>query len=258
MTCWIGTSGWQYRSWKGRFYPDDLPQRRWLEHYASRFRTVEVNNTFYRLPPADTFAAWRDGTPDDFVYAIKASRFLTHVRRLRDPAEPVQRLLEHAAPLRGKLGPVLVQLPPTMRRDDARLRDLLDAWPARVRLALEVRHESWFDDAVYDALHRAGAALCLTDRDGRPQEPLVRTASWGYVRLHHGTAHPVPCYGDRALRSWVERVGDRWGDDGDVFVFFNNDPEGCAVRDAARFAELAGRAGLPTTRTVDRRDVSVG
>lgn len=258
MTLWIGTSGWQYASWRGRFYPDDLPQRAWLDYYASRFRTVEVNNTFYRLPGAETFAAWKQGTPDDFVFVVKASRFLSHIKRLKDPEEPVQRFVDRARSLGAKLGPTLVQLPPTFRRDDERLDGLLRAWPSALPMAIEFRHDSWFDDEVLARLRACGVPLCLTDRDGRPQEPLHATAEWGYLRLHHGTANPRPCYGDRALHSWLERIDQLWPRHADVFVFFNNDPEGCAIRDAARFAELAGRAGFDTTRTVDRAAVSVG
>jgi uncharacterized protein YecE (DUF72 family) len=258
VTLWIGTSGWQYTSWRGRFYPADLAQRRWLEHYARCFRTVEVNNTFYRLPTEQTFQAWNDGTPDDFVFAIKASRFLTHVKRLRDPGDAVNRLLEHARPLLPKTAAVLAQLPPNFPCDQSRLDHFLDVWPSGRRLAVEFRHASWFDDDVFARLRSEGVALVLTDRDGRPQEPLEVTAGWGYVRLHHGTATPRPCYGDRALHSWIERIGRLWGDGADVYVYFNNDPAGCAVRDAARFAELAAREGLEVTRTVDRRSVTVG
>jgi uncharacterized protein YecE (DUF72 family) len=258
VTLWIGTSGWQYKSWKGRFYPEDLPQKDWLDHYAQRFRTVEVNNTFYRLPKPETFESWRAGTPDDFVFVVKASRFLSHVKRLKDPDEPVERFLTHARPLGAKLGPVLVQLPPNLPCDLGLLRHFLDVWPARHRLTIEFRHRSWFDDEVLDLLRDRNIALSLTDRDGRPLEPLEATAPWGYVRMHHGRANPRPCYGDRALHSWLERIGDLWKRDDDVFVFFNNDPEGCAVRDAARFAELADRSGWNVTRTVDRGAVTVG
>lgn len=243
----IGTSGWQYRDWRGAFYPARLPQREWLEHYAERFALVEVNNTFYRLPERATFEDWAARTPEDFEFVVKASRFLTHVRRLQEPAEPVARLLEHAAGLGAKLGPVLLQLPPNLRAEPARLAGTLDRFPAGRRLAVEPRHPSWFADEVYDLLSERGAALCLTDRAGR-RGPVERTADWAFLRLHEGTASPRPYYGDGALASWVKRLAQRWPSNADCYVFFNNDPGACAPRNAARFAQLAARVGLTVTR----------
>jgi len=238
----IGTSGWQYRDWRGPFYPRDLPQKTWLEHYAERFPTVEVNNTFYRLPERSTFEAWAERTPADFCFVIKASRYLTHLRRLQDPAEPVARLVDAARGLGPKLGTVLVQLPPTLRLDLDRLDETLGEFGRHgIRVALEVRHPSWLIDEVFELLRTNDVALCLTDRAGRRDE-VRRTAGWGYVRLHEGTASPRPCYGDAALRSWVDRINDTWSRTEDVYVFFNNDPRACAVRNAARFSELAARA----------------
>lgn len=258
MTVWVGTSGWQYRHWRGCFYPNGLPQRRWFEHYASRFDTVEVNNTFYRLPERSTFSEWHDASPAGFVFALKMSRFVTHVRRLRDPEEPVRRFLDHSEPLAPKTGPVLVQLPPDLRLDLERLEAFLDVWPRSRRVAVELRHRSWMVRDTFDLLREKGAALVLTDRDGRPQEPLERTATWGYVRLHHGTAEPRPCYGEAALQSWVDRIASLWAHGEEVYVYFNNDPEGCAVRDAAWFGELCARDGLRPSSTPDRSSISVG
>lgn len=248
MPMLVGTSGWQYADWRGVLYPPDLPQRLWLERYGESFDTVENNNAFYRLPTWDTFAAWRDRTPPGFVMAVKASRFLTHVKRLKDPEEPVERLLGAAEGLGAKLGPILVQLPPTLRADPDRLARCLRGFPARIRVAVEPRHSSWWNTEVRDVLERSGAALCWTDRLGRPLTPLWRTADWGYVRFHEGAAHPWPSYGDQALRAWVRRIGETWGDD-DSFVYFNNDPGGAAVRNAVRFAELARTAGRLVTHT---------
>jgi uncharacterized protein YecE (DUF72 family) len=245
----VGTSGWQYRDWRGSVYPAGLPQRDWLAWYSARFATVEVNATFYRLPEAATFARWGATVPDDFVVATKMSRFLTHVRRLRDPAEPVARFFDRAAPLGPKLGPVLVQLPPDQQVEPGRLRALLEAWPPGRRMAFEPRHRSWFTPEVERVLADHGVALARTDRRGRRPEPAWVTADWGYVRLHEGTASPRPSYGDRALRSWIERISAGWPDGADVFVYFDNDPGGCAVRDATRFAGLARRAGRTVTRT---------
>nr|MDP9020503.1 DUF72 domain-containing protein [Actinomycetota bacterium] len=184
----IGTSGWQYRDWRGTFYPTGVPARRWLEHYAARFRTVEVNNTFYRLPPAETFEAWRRTLPDDFVMALKLSRYLTHYKRLREPAEPVERFLRHAAPLGPRVGPLLLQLPPPLAVDRPRLADTLDRFPASTRVAVEFRHPSWFDDDTLSLLAARNAALVLADRRSRVLGLVERTADWGYVRFHEGRA----------------------------------------------------------------------
>lgn len=256
MALYVGTSGWQYRDWRGTFYPADLPQSRWLEHYAARFATVEVNNTFYRLPERSTFEEWAARTPDDFVFAIKASRYLTHIRRLRDPAEPVGRMLDHTRGLGSKLGPVLVQLPPNLVADPARLKETLSRFPRDVRVAFEPRHTSWFTEEVYDLLAASNAALCITDRLGK-RGVLVRTADWFFLRFHEGTAHPHPCYGDRALSSWAERLADHWPTTGDGYVFFNNDARACAVHNAARFAVLAARVGLQPTRAPKPSDIRV-
>ena len=159
MPVLVGTSGWQYRDWRGRLYPQGLAQARWLEHYADRFATVESNNAFYRLPEPATFAAWAERTPPGFVMAVKASRYLTHIRRLRDPEEPVCRLLDHARHLGPKLGPVLLQLPPTLKADPAALDRTLRAFPPGVRVAVEPRHDSWWTGEVQDLLTEHGAAV---------------------------------------------------------------------------------------------------
>jgi uncharacterized protein YecE (DUF72 family) len=247
----VGTSGWQYADWRGRLYPATLPQRLWLEHYADAFATVEVNNAFYRLPERTTFAAWRARTPGDFVVTVKISRYLTHIKRLRDPAEPVARFLERAGALGGRLGPVLVQLPPTLRADPDLLAAVLALFPAGVRVAVEPRHASWWTPPVRAVLSAAGAALCWADRRGRPVTPLWRTAEFGYVRLHEGRATPRPRYGQRALDTWLDRIADAYPDDPDVFVYFNNDPGGAAVTDAVVLAGRARRRGLAVSRTPD-------
>jgi uncharacterized protein YecE (DUF72 family) len=192
VTVLVGTSGWQYRDWRGPFYPSGLRQAEWLESYATRFSTVEVNNAFYRLPEAATFDRWAARTPEGFVVAVKASRYLTHIRRLRDPAEPVGRLLERCRHLGPKLGPVLLQLPPTLtaRHDD--LAATLDAFGDACRVAVEFRHPSWFTDETERLLRAHDAAFCLADAPSR-RTPYWRTASWGYLRLHEGRAHPPPC-----------------------------------------------------------------
>ncbi len=247
MTVFVGTSGWQYASWRGPFYPDDLAQSRWLEWFADRFQVVEVNNTFYRLPPPDTFRSWAERTPADFVIVPKVSRYLTHIKRLKDPEEPVKRFLDHAAPLGPKLGPLLVQLPPNLSADVDRLDAVLELFGDR-RVAVEFRHDSWFIDEVRSVLESHGAALCLADRQSKTVSPMWRTAEWGYVRFHEGTASPRPCYGRAVLDAWARRLAETWGPGSDVYVFFNNDPRACAVRDAAVFARLAEAAGLSSSR----------
>jgi uncharacterized protein YecE (DUF72 family) len=241
---WIGTSGWQYSSWREAFYAG-VPQRRWLEHYAECFATVENNNAFYRLPPRETFESWRERTPDGFVMAVKASRYLTHIRRLRDPAEPVARLMSAAQGLGSRLGPVLLQLPPTLRADPALLAGCLRRFPPGTRVAVEPRHPSWWTGDVRAVLERAGAALCWADRLGRPLTPLWRTTPWGYLRFHEGAARPR--YGAAALRSWAGRVAEAFGDEADVYAYFNNDPGGAAVLDAERFAAEVRRSGRTPT-----------
>jgi uncharacterized protein YecE (DUF72 family) len=257
---YVGTSGWQYRHWRGRFYPDGLPARRWLEHYTQRFATVEINNTFYRLPPRETFEQWAERFPADFVVAMKASRYLTHVKRLQEPEEPVQRLLAHAQPLRARLGPVLVQLPPTLTAKPDRLDETLRAFGTSVRVAVEPRHPSWFEDSarLREVLERHDAALCLADRGSRLITPFWRTAEWGYVRFHHGRGRPRSCYGRDALAHWAERIATTWSPSDDVFAYFNNDGEGCAVRDAVVFAHLAEKRGLHPTRVPDISEAPVG
>ncbi|SHN71486.1 Uncharacterized conserved protein YecE, DUF72 family [Geodermatophilus obscurus] len=245
MAVVIGTSGWQYRDWRGRFYPPRLPQRLWLEHHAAHFATVESNNAFYRLPERTTFEAWRARTPPDFRWAVKASRFLTHVKRLRDPEEPVARLVERMAGLGNRLDAVLLQLPPTLQADAGLLRDCLAQFPAGTRVAVEPRHDSWWTDEVRALLERYDAALCWADRAEQPVAPLWRTAGWGYLRLHTGAEGWA--YRPETLQVWAERLSETYGDS-DVLVYFNNDPGGAAVTDAVVLAEAVRRAGRTPTR----------
>ena len=253
---WIGTSGWQYRDWRpargadetGYLYPGGLPQRLWLEHYAARFATVEVNNAFYRLPERSTFEQWRERTPPDFCLAVKMSRYLTHIKRLKEPAEPVARFLDRATALGDKLGPVLLQLPPNLKADLGALDETLALFPAGVRVAVEPRHDTWWTDDLRRLLERRGAALCWADRKG-PITPLWTTTDWVYLRFHEGRAKPWPRYGRTALQTWVNRLAGV----PEAFVFFNNDPGGAAVIDAAVLAGQATRAGLTLTRTPPMR-----
>jgi uncharacterized protein YecE (DUF72 family) len=242
----MGTSGWQYKDWRGedRLYPPKLPQRLWLEKYAESFDTVEINNAFYRLPERDTFAQWRARTPDDFVFAVKMSRYLTHIKRLREPAEPVARFLSRAEALGDKLGPVLLQLPPTLKVDVAALDETLGLFPRGIKVAVEPRHDSWWTDEVRELLRRHNAALSWADRKGRPVTPLWVTADFGYLRMHEGRAQPWPRYGRTSLATWLDRLPGV-----PTYVFFNNDPGGAAVVDAAAMAAQARRRGIKVTRT---------
>jgi uncharacterized protein YecE (DUF72 family) len=256
MPVLIGTSGWQYAHWKQRFYPPGLPTARWLEHYAERFRTVEVNNAFYRLPEKTTFENWKNRTPRDFEVSVKASRYITHIKRLRDPAEPTRRLLERTSGLGTKLGPILLQFPPNLRADADALDELLAQFPKGVRVTVEPRHDSWYSDDIASLLEHHGAAFCLTDSPER-KTPYWRTAEWGYLRMHAGKASPHPCYGDAALATWARRLAELWPVSATVYVYFNNDERACALRDANRFAAAAARAGLRPTRVPSLREISV-
>jgi uncharacterized protein YecE (DUF72 family) len=249
MSILVGTSGWQYKDWSGVLYPPKTPMRLWLELYAAAFATVEVNAAFYRLPTPETFAAWRNRTPDGFVTAVKASRYLTHIKRLRDPQEPVERLLRAAAGLGDRLGPILLQLPPSLPADPQALDTCLRCFPAAGRVAVEPRHSSWWTPEVRTVMERHGAALCWADRASRPVTPLWRTSDWGYLRFHEGSGGGGVRYGSRALASWVRRIRAEWPATADVYVYFNNDLGGAAVYDAVAFARSAERAGLEVSRT---------
>jgi uncharacterized protein YecE (DUF72 family) len=248
----IGTSGWHYQHWRGGFYPPSLPPAKWLELYARRFATVEINNAFYRLPEAAAVAGWAAATPDDFVLVVKASRYLTHVRRLRDPEEPVTRLLQRMAGLGPKFGPLLLQLPPNLPADTEALASTLGALAGRA-VAVEFRHPSWFSCQTRRLLEEFGCALCLTDNKG-PRTPWWRTADWGYVRFHQGRSRPPSGYGRQALRTWAGRLAELWPASSDLYVYFNNDSHGCAPRDARRFAAAIRRAGLTPSRVPSPRE----
>lgn len=231
----VGTSGWQYRDWRGRFYPQGLSTARWLGHYAARFRTVEVNNSFYRLPRRETVERWAATVPEGFVLTMKASRYVTHIRRLRDPEEPLARMLEVFEGAGSKLGPVLFQLPPNFEADVPLLETFVQAIPARIRAAFEFRHPSWFMPEVFQVLDRSGLALVHADRPGTRVDELPTAGGWAYLRFHQG-GRSRPGYERRKLRAYADRVAELG--DAQVFVYFNNDTGGAAVRDAQTFMEL--------------------
>jgi uncharacterized protein YecE (DUF72 family) len=235
----VGTSGWQYRDWRGPFYPDKLPQREWLPFYAGRFATTELNNSFYRLPEVTSFVRWREATPDGFAMAVKASRFLTHIRRLREPEEPLELFWSRAEALGPRLGPVLFQLPPRFPVAADRLEELLSHLPARMQAAFEFRDVSWHTPEVYGLLEAKNAALVWADRPGaRVQLPL--TADWAYLRFHQGLPDAAGYRRDKLAR-WADRIAalpvrTAW-------VYFNNDPGAAAIRDANVMVELLVRRG---------------
>jgi uncharacterized protein YecE (DUF72 family) len=225
----VGCSGWNYADWRGRLYPKGLGTARWLSRYAEQFDTVEVNSTFYRLASRDAVARWVEQTPADFVFAVKASRYLTHVRRLRELEQGIHRFYERIMPLveSGKLGPVVWQLPPNFQRDDALLAEALEQLPPG-RHCFEFRHPSWFGEPVYRLLREHNAALVIGDHPKWPFQARELTADWTLVRLHHGHRGRRGNYSETELDEWARRIA-QWRRRADVFVYFNNDWEGFAV-----------------------------
>jgi uncharacterized protein YecE (DUF72 family) len=236
-----------YEDWRGDVYPDGVPRRRWLAALAHRFPTVEVNASFYRLPTVDTFARWRDEVPDGFVFAVKASRYITHIRRLRASEDAVSLLWERASALGSALGPVLFQLPPRFVADTDLLGEFLRGLPSGIRAAFEFRDATWDDDKVRSMLDDAGAAWVLADRPGM-HVPLHVTGGWSYLRFHEGR-RDEPGYARPKLRRWADAIAGLPARD--VFVYFNNDRRGAAVRDADTLTDLMaarGRRGIDLAR----------
>jgi uncharacterized protein YecE (DUF72 family) len=239
----IGCSGWQYDSWRGRLYPEREPKRRWLELYAQTFDTVEVNSTFYRLARRSAVEGWVAQTPPGFMFAVKASRYLTHIRRLSNLDEGIKRFYEPLEPLidAGRLGPVLWQLPENFHRDDERLRGWLDVLPDGLH-AIEFRHESWFVPEAFEALRGANVALTIGDHPGRPFQVDEATADWRFIRFHYGHRGRRGNYSARELSEWAQRIRT-WRTDGPVWAYFNNDWEGFAPANAIALRDaLAGRS----------------
>jgi uncharacterized protein YecE (DUF72 family) len=232
MGLYVGTSGYSYKPWKGTFYPRDLPVQRMLHFYGEHFRTVEINSTFYGMPKVSTLEGWAEAVPGDFQFALKAPRQITHVRKLDGAGDLLSQLLEAAGALTGQhRGPLLFQLPPTSKKDMARLRAFLALLPSQLRAAFEFRHPSWLDNEVFGLLRDHNAALCVADADGDLEVPLLATADWGYLRLRR------PDYVDSDLAEWVKRVREQgWRD---TFVFFKHEDEGKGPRLARRYLELA-------------------
>lgn len=237
----VGTSGWQYRHWRGPFYPRDLPTTAWLGYYAATFSTVEVNASFYRLPRAETVRRWAQIVPDDFVLTFKASRYLTHVRRLLEPEEPLTTMWEVFAAAGDRVGPVLFQFPPTFRADLGRLRSFLEAMPPPIRGAFEFRHRSWDLPEVARALDDAGCALVHADRPGVSATRVPTVGGWAYLRFHEGRRSD-PGYEKRKLRAYAQTIGRLKVDT--AYAYFNNDTAGAAIRDARTLIELLAERGV--------------
>jgi uncharacterized protein YecE (DUF72 family) len=232
----IGCSGWQYKHWRGDFYPADMRTDEWLRHYTRRFDTVELNNSFYRLPSPEAFARWRERTPPDFLFAVKASRYLTHLKKLKDPVDPLARFFDAAQHLGPKLGPVLYQLPPRWPANLERLREFLDALLPGYRHVVEFRDPSWYAPAALDALAAANVALCLHDMSGS-STARMRVGPFVYVRFH-GVTRYGGRYDDGTLECWAEWMTAEHERGHDVFAYFNNDVGGHAPRDAIRLAAM--------------------
>jgi len=236
---YIGTSGWVYSHWRDVFYPPKLPQSKWLEFYTGYFSTVELNNSFYRLPSEQAFSNWRATSPEGFRYAVKVSRFITHIKRLKDVAEPIETFLERARHLNEKLGPLLYQLPPNMHRNDERLESFLSLLPKGLRHVIEFRHQSWLDKGVFDILRRHNIGFCVFDMPGLPC-PLLATADFAYIRFHGSTGLYFSRYSDEELEEWARSISGLAKDLDTVYIYFNNDAEGFAIKNAQT---LAGKLG---------------
>jgi uncharacterized protein YecE (DUF72 family) len=232
MKLHVGTSGYSYKEWKGIFYPEDLPAKEMLAYYSRQLPAVEINNTFYRLPQASMIENWKNQVPEHFRFSIKATQRITHIKRLKDAVEETKYLLETAGLLAERLGVVLFQLPPNSKKDAERLRDFLALLPSNTRAAFEFRHESWFDDEIFDLLKEKNCALVASDTDEMPLTEIISTATWGYLRLRRVN------YEEADLAEWMKRVqNQKWKD---AFVFFKHEDEGTGPKLAARFIALSG------------------
>lgn len=234
MHLYVGTSGYSYKEWKGNFYPEDLPDKEMLHHYGTRLSTVEINNTFYRLPRESVLKSWADQVPDEFRFAVKASQRITHIKRLKDAGDETEYLLRIVRVMGSRLGCLLFQLPPNFKKDVPRLEQFLKQIPGDMRAAFEFRHATWFDDEVYGCLKANSCALCIADADDELEVPFVKTADWGYLRLRREQ------YADSDLKRWMKKVQDQnWEK---AFVFFKHEDAGTGPKLAAQFISLADGA----------------
>ncbi len=228
---YIGTSGWHYDHWRNRFYPEKSSKTEWLEFYAGHFNTVELNNSFYRLPSEAAFSNWYNSSPAGFTFAVKVSRFITHIKRLKNSEEAVENFIGRARNLKDKLGPLLYQLPPSMRRDDSRLASFLSALPRGMKHVFEFRHESWLDEKVFQILRQHNAGLCIFDMPSF-RSPLTATADFAYVRFHGSSGLYSSCYSEEELADWAKELATLATKLEGVYIYFNNDAEAFAVSNA--------------------------
>ena len=232
----IGTSGWHYDDWRGRFYPEKLPKAKWLDYYSGKFSTVELNNTFYRLPNESVFNNWYDTTPLNFVFSVKASRFITHIKRLKECDEAVVKFMSRATLLKEKLGTVLFQLPPGLHRNDGILAEFLQNLPGGIRYVIEFRHESWFEEEIFDLLRQYKIGFCVFDMP-KLICPLKATAEFAYIRFHGRDNLYSGCYTNGELSDWAGKITELSTDLESVYIYFNNDIGGHAVRNAITIRE---------------------
>lgn len=234
---YIGTSGWHYDHWRGPFYPEDLPSAQWLAYYTEQLHTAEINNTFYQLPEASTFEAWYEAVPSSFIFAVKANRYITHMKKLKDPAEPVGNLMERVRLLDDKLGPILFQLPPNWHLNAERLDAFLDTLPEGYRYAVELRDPTWLAEPAYDALAAHNAAFCIYELSGRVS-PKEVTADFVYVRLHGPDGAYQGSYDTQTLSGWAGAFSTWLRQGKDVYCYFDNDQSGYAVQNALELQSM--------------------
>ena len=237
----VGCSGWMYKHWRGLFYPEDLPVKRWFEHYAAEFDTVEINNSFYRLPGPETFRAWRAQAPEEFCYAVKANRYLTQRKKLKDPEEPLTRMMASFDALRPALGPVLYQMPPHFRINLERLENFLKLMPPDVVNVFEFRDPSWYAEDTFALLDRYGASFCVHDMPGS-QTARLATGPIAYVRFHGGEGKYWGRYSDEGLLGWTDWIVEQTRAGRPVWAYFNNDLEGHAIHDAQTLRAMLRQA----------------
>jgi len=229
--CYVGTSGWHYEHWRDRFYPEGLSKGEWLKFYASHFNTVELNSSFYRLPSESAFAVWYNSSPANFTFAVKVSRFITHIKRLKDTEEAVNKFTNRARILGEKLGPLLYQLPPSMHRNDEVLDSFLSTLPREMKHVFEFRHQSWLEEEVFQILRKYNAGFCVFDTPS-VSCPVVATADFAYVRFHGSTGLYFSCYSDEELADWTRKLTSLASNLETIYIYFNNDAEAFAVRNA--------------------------
>ncbi len=232
----IGTSGWYYDHWKQRFYPADLPKSKWFEYYSQHFDTVEINNTFYHLPKEQTLLRWHDVAPKDYLYAVKANRYITHIKKLKDVAEPLELFFERVNLLKTRLGPILYQLPPSLHKNLGLLESFTKLLPRRITAVFEFRHESWYSDDTYNLLNKFGAGFCIHDLSGK-ESPRIVTGGVVYLRFHGTTGRYSGSYPKSQLQNWANWLKDQAKNVSAIYVYFNNDEHAHAIQNAKQLKE---------------------